>query len=55
MTLPQFVYVGGADVRKRIDVLLHAFASFLSKHPQFSLVLIGSNYGSYLPSSTRSG
>jgi glycosyltransferase involved in cell wall biosynthesis len=40
----QFFYVGGVDIRKRVDVLLKAFALFLPKHPDYRLVLIGRGY-----------
>ena len=40
----QFVYLGGVDPRKKIDVLLHAFARFVVDHSEYKLVLIGWNY-----------
>jgi glycosyltransferase involved in cell wall biosynthesis len=43
-TKRHFVYVGGVDIRKKVDVLLRGFASFRNIHPDFRLVLIGSNY-----------
>lgn len=43
-TRRQFVYVGGVDIRKKVDVLLRGFARFRRTHPDFRLVLIGSNY-----------
>lgn len=46
---PQFVYVGGVDARKRVDVLLHAFARFAPAHPSYRLVLIGGNYRAVEP------
>jgi len=47
----QFVYVGGADPRKKVDVLIRAFALFAADHPNFQLYLIGSNlyYHQYVP------
>lgn len=46
---PQFVYVGGVDFRKKIDVLLHAFARFVRNHPDYQLILVGSNYTAVQP------
>jgi glycosyltransferase involved in cell wall biosynthesis len=40
----QFFYVGGVDARKRVDVLLVAFAEFSKRHPDYHLVLIGKGY-----------
>ncbi len=40
----QFVYVGGSDFRKRVDMLLRGFALFVRDHPGYRLVLVGSNY-----------
>lgn len=54
-TKRQFVYVGGIDFRKKIDVLLEAFALFVRDHPDFRLVLVGSNYTSILPLVDRLG
>lgn len=45
----QFVYVGGVDARKKVDVLLRAFATFVRDHPGHRLVLVGSNYTALLP------
>ncbi len=45
----QFVYVGGADPRKKVDVLIRAFALFAADHPHFQLFLIGSNYWKFDP------
>lgn len=45
----QFVYVGGVDARKKIDVLLNAFALFCRQHAGYRLVLVGSNYTQCLP------
>lgn len=47
--LPQFVYVGGCDFRKRVDMLLRGFALFLRDHPGHRLVLVGWNYGALEP------
>lgn len=46
---PQFVYLGGMDFRKKVDVLLRGFAIFVRRHPQYRLFLVGSNYTSLLP------
>ncbi len=40
----QFVYIGGSDFRKRVDMLLRGFALFVREHPGHRLVLVGSNY-----------
>ncbi len=40
----QFVYIGGIELRKKIDRLIHAFALFAADHPDYQLVLIGSHY-----------
>lgn len=40
----QFVYVGGVDARKRIDVVIKAFAQFLQQTPGYKLILIGRGY-----------
>ena len=47
----QFAYVGGTDHRKKVDVLLHAFARFVADHPHFQLFLVGSDrhYQQYIP------
>ncbi len=49
----QFAYLGGADIRKKIDVLIHAFARFVATHPgpNYRLYLVGSHrhYDKYLP------
>jgi glycosyltransferase involved in cell wall biosynthesis len=45
----QFVYVGGVDFRKKIDVLLQAFARFVRDHPDYRLILVGSNYVAVQP------
>ncbi len=45
----QFVYVGGLDFRKKVDVLLRAFALFSERHRDHQLVLVGSNYAAMLP------
>jgi glycosyltransferase involved in cell wall biosynthesis len=44
---PQFVYVGGVDRRKKVDVLLRAFAMFKSQHPEYNLMLIGRGYQAF--------
>lgn len=41
---PYFTYVGGGDFRKKLDVLLEGFAKFASRHPNYRLILVGSNY-----------
>jgi glycosyltransferase involved in cell wall biosynthesis len=46
---PQFVYVGGVDARKKVDVLLRGFAAFAQDHPDHRLVLVGSNYAALQP------
>lgn len=53
----QFAYLGGADHRKKVDVLIHAFARFVVDHPHFQLVLVGSDrhYHKYLPLIERLG
>ncbi len=47
----QFAYLGGTDHRKKVDVLLHAFARFVADHPHFRLFLVGSDrhYQQYIP------
>jgi glycosyltransferase involved in cell wall biosynthesis len=45
----QFVYVGGSDFRKKIDVLLRGFVQFRRQHPDYRLVLVGWNYGKVGP------
>ena len=47
----QFAYLGGFDYRKKVDVLLHAFARFVADHPHFQLFLVGSDrhYQQYIP------
>ena len=47
----QFAYVGGVDHRKKVDVLIRAFALFVADHPNFQLFLVGSDrqYRKYLP------
>jgi len=45
----QFVYVGGIDARKKVDVLLRGFALFGRDHPDHRLVLVGSNYEALRP------
>lgn len=45
----QFVYVGGVDFRKKVDVLLEGFARFVRDHPDYRLVLVGSNYAALQP------
>jgi glycosyltransferase involved in cell wall biosynthesis len=40
----QFAYVGGVDPRKRVDVLLKAFALFREQHSSYRLVLIGHGF-----------
>ena len=47
----QFAYVGGVSHRKKVDVLLHAFARFVADHPHFQLFLVGSDrhYQQYIP------
>ena len=45
----QFAYIGGTDTRKKVDVLLRAFARFVVDHPRFNLVLIGPRYDACLP------
>nr|WP_233151106.1 glycosyltransferase [Sphingomonas sp. BT553] len=45
----QFVYIGGIDARKKVDVLLHGFARFVHHHPGYRLVLVGSNYTALAP------
>jgi glycosyltransferase involved in cell wall biosynthesis len=43
----QFAYVGGVDMRKKIAVLLRAFASFANKNDSYRLVLIGRGYEAF--------
>ncbi len=47
----QFAYLGGTDHRKKVGVLLHAFARFVADHPHFRLFLVGSDrhYQQYIP------
>ncbi len=52
---PQFVYLGGIDYRKKVTVLLEAFAIFVRGNPLYKLVLVGSNYTSLLPLIERLG
>ena len=44
--MKQFVYLGGMNFRKRLDVLIKGFSVFVTRYPDHRLVLIGSNYGS---------
>lgn len=46
---PHFAYIGGVDYRKKVDVLLRAFALFAARHPDHRLFLIGNNYASVQP------
>lgn len=48
-TRPHFAYVGGVDHRKRVDVLVRAFALFLEQRPGHRLFLIGANYAPVQP------
>jgi glycosyltransferase involved in cell wall biosynthesis len=50
-----FAYLGGIDARKKVDVLIDAFAIFVKRHPGYRLFLIGSNYTSMLPRIERLG
>ncbi len=52
---PQFVYVGGVDARKKVDVLLRGFAAFARDRPDHRLVLIGPDYSSVAPLITQLG
>jgi glycosyltransferase involved in cell wall biosynthesis len=52
---PCFVYLGGYEVRKRLDVLLTAFARFRRDHPNFRLLLIGGGYEPLAPAIERLG
>lgn len=46
ITKPQFVYVGGIDIRKKVDVLLQGFAKFRARHPNHAMILVGSDFTS---------
>lgn len=51
----QFVYLGGIDPRKKVDVLLRGFAMFARNHPGHRLVLVGSSYSSLGPQIAQLG
>jgi glycosyltransferase involved in cell wall biosynthesis len=40
----QFVYNGGRDARKNVDLLLRGFALFHASYPQYKLILMGKGY-----------
>lgn len=46
---PHFAYVGGVDARKRVDVLLRAFALLGRDRPDVRLMLVGSHYAAMQP------
>lgn len=51
----QFAYLGGMERRKKLEVLLVAFAQFRQTHAEFRLVLIGGNYEALRPCIARMG
>lgn len=42
-----FVYLGGVDPRKNVDILLKAFFVFSGKHPEYKLVLLGKGFDAF--------
>lgn len=51
----QFAYLGGMERRKKLEMLLTAFAQFRQTHADFRLVLIGGSYEALRPSIERLG
>jgi glycosyltransferase involved in cell wall biosynthesis len=44
---PYFLYNGGADPRKKVDLLIKGFGKFVKNHSVYRLIIIGKGYDKY--------